>query len=346
MDGFTDGSAVIAQYGTGTNLYAAGEAVYVGDHSNSAIRRLDKNTGQVMTILGGNANGSTEGGYGTDVYINNPTCVWMNESETEGYVGTESNVVYRITRYAYADPTVPANWRAVRIAGTYGMSGTANGDGNNAFFYNMQSIYADPSGSTVYVAEYGNHSIRRLRVKGGDRDDAESWQVERIAGGNVSGDADGLGPSARFNQPIGLSLAKDGTLYIVEFAGHRIRKMTPDGMVTLLAGSSTAGAGLLDGVGGAARFYYPSRIAYDSAGFLYVSDGANSLIRRVNVATGEVKTTAGIWNYGSSVDGPGNAAGFGGGLWGITYDLKRGLYVADSRRIRLIERIVRNGGNP
>jgi len=156
--------------------------------------------------------------------------------------------------------------------------------------------------------------------------------------GSCSGSRDGTGSQARFHDPQGVAADGAGNLYVAEAASATIRKITPQGAVTTLAGSAGA-PGYADGSGGAARFNAPSRLATDSDGNLYVTDSGNSAIRRVTPA-GAVVTMAGSGNCGSS-DGSGAQAQFCNPK-GIALDRWGNLWVADTGN-HTVRRIATDG---
>jgi len=151
-----------------------------------------------------------------------------------------------------------------------------------------------------------------------------------IAGSGTSGNADGQGTAAQFNMPCGIAIDTAGNLYVADYSNHRIRKITPAGNVTTLAGSTQ---GFTDGQGTTARFYNPTDIAIDTAGNLYVTDQGNHRIRKIT-PSGNVTTFAGNGTNGS-VDGQGTAAQIGYPR-GITIDTTGNLYVTSNTRIRKI----------
>ncbi|MFO0578451.1 MAG: hypothetical protein U1A78_30980 [Polyangia bacterium] len=141
-----------------------------------------------------------------------------------------------------------------------------------------------------------------------------------------AGSADDTGAAARFYYPSGVAVDGAGSLYVADNYNHTIRKVVlSTGAVTTLAGSAGQ-AGSDDGTGAAARFYYPSGVAADGAGSLYVADSGNDTIRKVVLSTGAVTTLAGSAVQRGSADGIGAAARFdyprgmtadgaGGGRW-------------------------------
>jgi sugar lactone lactonase YvrE len=183
----------------------------------------------------------------------------------------------------------------------------------------------------VLIADNQNHRIRRARRSGGQN------QLETFAGDGEAGHRDGPVAQARFNGPEGLALGPDGTLYVAEREGHRIRKISPQGVVSTLAGDGTAG--FADGTGSAARFARPNALAVDATGTVYVSDVDNHRVRKIS-PQGVVTTLAGTGTAGFA-DGPGATAQFGA-VTGLVFMPDGALLVADplNRRIR---RITANG---
>jgi len=147
------------------------------------------------------------------------------------------------------------------------------------------------------------------------------------------GKADGVGTAARFNYATGVVADQAGNIYVTDSHAETVRKITPNGIVTTIAGMPTV-AGSTDGTGSAARFNYPTGPALDASGNLFVADWANNTIRKVTPA-GEVTTFAGspdapiIPANRDGVDGVGTAARF----WApssVTFDASGNLWVADS----------------
>ncbi|MDR1250825.1 MAG: hypothetical protein LBK62_01535 [Treponema sp.] len=153
--------------------------------------------------------------------------------------------------------------------------------------------------------------------------------------GAMGGFADGPAATAQFNGPRGVAVDDAGNVYVADADNHRIRKITPTGMVSTLAGSGTIG-GFADGPGTAAQFNEPAGVALDGAGNLYVADTSNHCIRKIVIASRVVSTLAGSATSGVA-DGTGAAAQFTFPR-GVAADNAGNLYVADtgSQRIRKI----------
>ncbi|MDQ2794472.1 MAG: hypothetical protein M3Y12_10770 [Bacteroidota bacterium] len=206
------------------------------------------------------------------------------------------------------------------LAGS-GVAGFADGPGTTAKFNYPIGIAVDAQGN-VYVAEDDGNRIRKVLPNG---------TVSTIAGTGQSGFADGPGSSAQFTSPEGIAVDSQGTLYVAEFGGNRIRKITADGTVSTLAGNSARGAA--DGTGGGAQFYGPRGVTIDSHGDLLVADAGNCCIRKVTT-DGVVSTVAGTKQYGYA-DGSVGTAQF----WpptGIAAGAKGVFYVTENTRLRKI----------
>src|SRR6266852_3937063 len=127
-----------------------------------------------------------------------------------------------------------------------------------------------------------------------------------LAGQASNGSADGTGSAPRFNSPRGVATDSSGNVYVADIFNNTIRKITPAGVVTTLAGLAGSG-GSADGTGSAARFYLPYGVATDSSGNVYVADTSNNTIRKITPA-GVVTTLAGLAGVTGSADGTGSAA--------------------------------------
>ena len=159
--------------------------------------------------------------------------------------------------------------KVTTLAGT-NAPGWADGTGSMARFNTPQGLALDGAGN-VYVADTGNHRIRKVTPAG---------VVTTIAGTVDAGWADGTDGVAKFNSPTGVAVDRAGSLVVADRGNNRIRLVTPIGIVSTLAGTTTSG-GWLDRVGSDALFYWPSGVALDSAGNIYVADLKNHCIREL-----------------------------------------------------------------
>src|SRR5207237_381812 len=143
-----------------------------------------------------------------------------------------------------------------------------------ARFYYPEGVATDSSGN-VYVADAYNNTIRKITPAG---------VVTTLAGlAGSTGSADGTGSAARFSAPWGVATDSSGNVYVADTYNHTIRKITPAGVVTTLAGLART-LGRHDGPPISARFYYPEGVATDSSGNVYVADQGNSTIRKITPA--------------------------------------------------------------
>ena len=205
------------------------------------------------------------------------------------------------------------------MAGQGGISGHADGTGAAAQFNHPSGVAVDGAGN-VYVADTDNDTIRKVTPAGA---------VTTLAGqAGTIGHADGNGTAATFSGPSGLAVENAGTLYVADSLNHTVRRITAAGAVSTIAGLAGF-SGTVDGVGSAARFYGPQGLALDGAGNLEVADTGNSTIRKIAIATGVVTTVAGLAGNTGSIDGPASQARFHYPS-SIASDAAGNLYVADT----------------
>lgn len=201
--------------------------------------------------------------------------------------------------------------------------GNVDGSGPVVRFNEPQSVATDSMGN-VYVADSGNHTIRKITPAG---------VVSTFAGtATIAGSTDGVGTAASFNRPYGITTDGADNIYVADHNNHTIRKITPAGVVSTFAGAVGA-KGSDDGVGAAARFHSPLGLSADSIGNVYVLDG-NKTIRKISPAC-VVTTFAGKAYADGIEDGIGVEARFDSPL-GVATDHIGNVYVADYKTIRKI----------
>src|SRR5437773_394011 len=161
---------------------------------------------------------------------------------------------------------------------------------------------------------------------------AQTYTFATLAGEPSIGAADGIGSNARFFNPSGIAVDNSGNFYVADSLNNTIRKMTPNGFVSTLAG--LAGSwGSTDGTGANARFNYPNGVAVDNAGNVYVADTVNNTIRKIT-ADGDVTTIAGLARSTGSTDGTRANARFNYPS-GVAVDNAGNVYVADSHNFTI-----------
>ncbi len=164
------------------------------------------------------------------------------------------------------------NWVTGTIAGLAGISGTNDGTNNVARFCYPQGVAVDGAGN-VYVADTCNSTIRKITPSG------TNWVTSTIAGQVTnSGCADGTNSDARFNWPSSVAVDNSGNVFVADTFNDTIRKITPSGtnwVTSTIAGLAT-NSGCADGTNSDSQFSWPSCIAVDNAGNVYVADSYNS----------------------------------------------------------------------
>ncbi len=312
LGGNVDGTGSAARFNDpyGVAVDTSGN-VYVADTFNDTIRKITT-PGAVVTTLAGQAAGSgSADGTGSAARFNSPLGVALDNAG-KVYVGDAgNNTIRKITAPGGVVTTV---------AGSPGVTGSADGTGSAALFNGPSGLAVDSSG-TIYVADSGNNTIRKITSGG---------VVTTLAGSpGVTGSADGTGSAAQFNVPKGVALDNaHNVLYVVDGQNHTIRKITiPGAVVTTLAGQA-GNPGSADGTGSAAQFNTPRGVAVDSAGNVYVGDTFNRTIRKIDSA-GNVSTLAGLAGHNGDADGTGSAARFGQPR-GVAVDSAGNVYVGDS----------------
>lgn len=306
--GFVDGQGSAARFDLASDLTIDSEGnLFVVDTRNNKIRKISP-TGLVTTIAG-----STLGqvdGQGILAKFGSPNGIAI---DTEGVLFVSegsSSTIRRISLTGF-----------VRTYSGSLPSGFADGRTENAKFRSPRGMTIDASGN-LFIADIFNYKIRKISING---------DVTTVAG-TTRGFADGQASNAQFDLPSGIVLDKAGNLFVADLGNHKIRKISPDGLVSTLAGSTQ---GFADGQGTAAKFNITNRITIDGEGNLFVSDFDK--IRKIS-STGLVTTVAGSTT--GFKDGIGSSAQFNN-IHGITIDKLGNLYVTDnddtgSDRIRKI----------
>lgn len=283
---------------------AAG-TIYVADNGNSVIRKI---SGGVVTTFAGGVRGNADG-LGIKARFGSPTGVALDDGGNL-YVtdGTNRNI-----------RKIAPDGQVTTVAGN-GDYGHANGSVYTASFTSPSGIAVDKA-RNLYIADYYDNRIRKITPAG---------EVSTFAGSGSMGKADGQGEAASFSYPTGITIDAADNLYVADSAGNRIRKISPSGAVSTLAGSGVFG-GRADGPAQTATFNQPIGIAIDNAGFIYISEMMNKLVRKLS-PSGQVSTLAG-GGASYKTDGIGSVASFSS-LTGIAVDNRGNLFVSDGTRIR------------
>jgi sugar lactone lactonase YvrE len=259
-EGFLDGPAASALFNTPSGIaLTRNRDILVADTSNNRIRRIAQ-SGNVSTVAGSGERGYQDGP-AAEARFDGPIGIGVDAAGNIFVADTYNDCIRKIST---------GGWVST-VAGT-GLPGYKDGEPGSAMFDTPCGVAVDPGGNLL-ITDTANNAIRKISVTG---------EVSTLAGGSRGSD-DGHGQEARFDHPVGIAITHDGFLFVTDESSGRIRMITPEGNVRIIAGHIE---GFANGKGLGARFNRPSGIAVDRNGALYVADGDNYLIRKVSPASG------------------------------------------------------------
>jgi uncharacterized protein (TIGR03437 family) len=244
-------------------------SLYIADYNNDRIRRVAPN-GTISTIAGSASGYAGDGGQATAARLNGPSSVGLDAAGNLYVVDAVNRRVRKIT---------PAGI-ITTVAGT-GRS-TLSGDGGLATATDMAPFWiAVARDGTFYVTDDSDASLnafKRVRRIG------TNGIITTVAGTGTGGYAGDGGPAAQalIRSASGVAIDGNGNLYVADARDSRIRKVSPDGLISTYAGTGTAGSAGDGGPAVAATFNFPSGMTVDGAGNLYVADTRNDKIRRIS----------------------------------------------------------------
>ncbi len=309
--GYADGTDTTARFKIplGVAIDAAGN-LYIADSGNQRIRKI--NPAGTVTTFAGSGKASWKEGKATEAEFYNPSGVAVDASGNVYVADYDNHRIRKIT---------PAGVVSTLAGGGNGAS-YMDGIGSEARFAFPTGVAVDKQGN-VYVADRENQVIRKITADG---------IVTTLAGkaSNMGGYADGTGSEAQFNAPVGLAVDANNNVYVAEFGGHRIRKITPTGVVSTIAGNGTPG--FVQGTGTVAQFNKPAGVAVDKDGTLLIADVGNNCIRKVS-PTREVTLFAGSGIAGTNA-GPVATAEFNYPI-SLAIDANGLVYVAEANNHRI-----------
>ena len=223
----------------------------------------------VLTIAGDGAPGTVDGSAVTARFSDPFGIATADDGTIYVADGGDSNRIRRLTD----------DGLVTTVAG--GEEGFADGLGSAARFHTPSALAIDRHG-TLWVADTGNHAIRKIAVDG---------HVTTVAGTGVAGYRDGPAPQAQFDAPVGVAVDARGHVFVADTYNDRIRRIDTEGQVTTVAGSGSFG--FADGPPAQARFDTPSGLVVSADGELFVADTGNDAIRRIDIG-GTVSTVAAL----------------------------------------------------
>ena len=330
------GAAVAARLHNPSSVALDGAGnLYIADWGNQRIRKVSA-TGVISTVAGigtiGTGGFSGDGGAAVAAQLNSPSSVALDGSGNLYIADTYNQRIRKVDS--------SGNISTVAGTGTGGLhTGGFSGDGAAAVAAQLnrpQGVALDGSGN-LYIADTYNQRIRKVDSSG---------NISTVAGtgtggfgtGGFSGDG-AAATAAQLNRPQGLALDGSGNLYIADTLNHRIRKVDAAGVISTVAGDGSPGISGSGGYGGdggaavAAQLSWPSGVALDGSGNLYIADTSNYRIRKVD-SSGNISTVAGGGSSGLGDGGAATAAQLLG-PWGVALDRAGNLYIADTSNNRI-----------
>ena len=266
--------------------------LYIADGLNRRVRKVNS-LGIINTVAGNGQSGfSGDGGSATSAAIGNPR-----------NVAVRGGVLYISNAGKSRVRSVSGGIINTFIGSITGY----DGDGHPPLSTELDFPSAMVSSSSTSMSVVDTYNARIRRLSGG--------LVNTTAGGYI-GDG-GLATSAAMVFPQGVAFDKSGNLFVVEYSGHRVRKVDNSGNISTVAGNGTSGYSGDGGLATSAQLNFPDAVIVDSSGNLFISDQGNNVIRRVDAVTQDITTFS-------------NSLNFGGGLGFTAFDSTGALYVADA----------------
>ncbi len=235
--------------------------IYVADADNYRIRKITPE-GIVTTIAGSGKMGFADG-IGAKAQFAYPTGVAADSFDNLYIADRGSNSIRKIDK----------NGMVTTIAGN-GVPAYSDGIGKASHFNNPISVVLDNTALNLFIADSGNNIIRKINLT--------TTRVTTFAGSKdrIPGYRDGKGSDAMFSWPTGLAIDVFGNLYVADSNNNRIRKISPEAVVSTIAGTTIAG--FRDGLGHYSQFNFPTGLYADKLGNIYVADSGNNRIRKIS----------------------------------------------------------------
>jgi sugar lactone lactonase YvrE len=319
-------SAALLDQPSGVAVLSSGKIV-IADSGNHRIRLVDPVSQIIETVAGSGRRGRPNGGeLALQAAMGWPASAVPDSGENLVIADPSNHQIYFVS---------PESGDLQPLAGT-GLPGFS-GDGGPAQLARLNvpvGVAVDQEGN-VFVADSGNHRIRRIAV--------DTGIITTVAGTGTAGFSGEGGPavSARLSSPRSLAFAPDGSLLVADTGNHRVRRISPDATITTLAGTGTAGYGGDGGPGLAAQLNAPAGVAVGSDSAVFISDSLNHRVRRV--IGDSIQTVAGTGLAGFSGDqGPAVAADLNSPL-GLVLDASGHLLIADVENNRVRELDIQSG---
>ena len=309
------GPALQAQLGNpfAIAVDAAGNQ-FIADASNNVIRKIDP-TGVISTVVGTGLSGPLgDNGPALSATLSQPRGVALNAAGDIFISDTLDQRVRKVDHVTHAITTIAGT-------GTAGFSGDGS-SGTNAQINLPQAVVVDGTGN-VYIAEYGNDRVRKVTPGG---------VITTFAGNGLNGYGGdgGAATAAKLNHPRGLAVDAGGNVLIADSGNNRVRKVTPGGVISTVAGNGVAGIGGDNGAAISAELNYPAGLAVDGPGGVYIADTHNQSIRLVD-ASGRISTVVSECGVNAAFYGDGGQAALAHVNLpiGVAVDAYGNLFIAD-----------------
>jgi uncharacterized protein (TIGR03437 family) len=284
--------------------------IYFVENGDSVVRKVTVSTGVITTIAGNATAGySGDGSTATKAQMNFPTGGAMDSS---GNIYIADSLNHRIRKINGGTIST--------IAGNGGLSYSGDGGPATSAQLNAPEGVAVDSSGNFYIADTFNNVVRKVSASGA---------ISTFAGNGTAGYGGdgGAATAAQLNRPQGIAVDSGGNVYVADSQNARIRKITPGGSISSVAGNGTPGYGGDGAAATAAQLYVPTGVAVDSAGNLYIADFTNNRVRKVS--GGIITTVVGNGLAGYSGDGGPAASARVNGPVSVAVDSAGNLYIAD-----------------
>ena len=269
----------------------------------------------ISTIAGNGTNGySGDGGVANIAQVYLPREVDVDASGNVYIADAGNNRIRKVTTSGVIS--------TIAGTGVYGY----NGDGfaaTSAQLNYPRGVAVDASGN-VYIADAGNHRIRKVDISTGF--------ISTIAGDGTAGySGDGFAANlAKLHAPFGVAVDASGNVYIADMANYCIRKVNTSGVISTIAGTLNGGFSGDGGLATSARFYFPLGVDVDASGNVYIADAYNHRIRKIDNATKIISTIAGNGTVAYGGDGGAAITAQLQTPQGVAVDASGNVYIADT----------------